>query len=130
MAHVSQEKKAKLMVGIKQVLTAYGMKGSVSVRNHSTLAVTLSSGIIDFNASKNIPVGEVFNHELHNGFCVNHYYIEKYFKGAAAYFLTDLLGAMRGDDWFDDSDIQSDYFHTAHYTSIQIGKWNKTYVVK
>ena len=130
MAYVSQEKKAKLMVGIKQVLAAYNMKGTVSVRNHSTLTVTLSSGIIDFNATKKMQNGDVFNHEQHNGFTINHYYIDSTYNGMTADFLKALLAAMRGDEWFDESDIQSDYFHTAHYTSIQIGKWNKPYIVK
>jgi hypothetical protein len=33
-----------------------------------------------------------------------------------------------GDLWFDESDSQSDYFHTAFYMSIHIGKWDKPYV--
>ena len=130
MAYVSQEKKAKLVGGIKQVLAAYGMKGTVSVRNGSTLAVTLSSGIIDFNTSKKVQNGDVFNYEQHNGLTVNHYYIDATYSGMAADFLKALLVAMRGDEWFDDSDIQSDYFYTSHYTTIQIGKWNKPYIVK
>ena len=29
--------------------------------------------------------------------------------------------------WFDKSDIQTDYFHTAYFIGINVGKWNKPY---
>jgi hypothetical protein len=35
---------------------------------------------------------------------------------------------MRGNDWFDESDSMTDYFHTAFYTDINVGRWNKPYV--
>ena len=34
-----------------------------------------------------------------------------------------------GDLWFDKSDSMSDYFHTAYYLSIHVGKWDKPYEV-
>lgn len=34
-----------------------------------------------------------------------------------------------GDLWFDKSDSQSDYFHTAYYLSIHVGKWDKEYQI-
>ena len=34
-----------------------------------------------------------------------------------------------GDLWFDKSDSMSDYFHTAYYFSIHVGKWDKNYQV-
>ena len=48
MAYVSQQDKKELAPAIKKVLSKYGMKGSISIRNHSTLQVTLQSGAIDF----------------------------------------------------------------------------------
>ena len=48
MAYVSQQDKAKLAPQIKKVLNKYGMKGSISIRHHSSLVVTLQSGAIDF----------------------------------------------------------------------------------
>jgi len=46
-------------------------------------------------------------------------------------FLLELLEAMKGEGtgWFDKSDIMTDYFHTAWYNDINIGKWNKAYEV-
>ena len=48
MAYVSQADKAKLAPQIKKVLNKYGMKGSISIRHHMSLVVTLQSGAIDF----------------------------------------------------------------------------------
>ena len=42
-------------------------------------------------------------------------------------FLNELLTAMKGDKWFDKSDIMTDYFNTAYYLDINIGRWNKPY---
>ena len=37
MAYVSQADKARISTTIKKVLSKYGMKGSISIRNHSTV---------------------------------------------------------------------------------------------
>ena len=42
-------------------------------------------------------------------------------------FLNEVKQAMRGADFFDDSDSQTDYFHCSHYIEINIGRWNKPY---
>ena len=48
MAYVSQELKAKLAPTIKAVLKKYKVKGSISVRNHMSLVVTLKEGAVNF----------------------------------------------------------------------------------
>ena len=35
---------------------------------------------------------------------------------------------MKGNKWYDKSDAMVDYFDTAYYVDINIGKWNKPYV--
>ena len=120
MAYVSQDDKAKLAPEIKKVLSKYGMKGSISIRHHSTLVVTLQSGAIDF--------GE-YTHG--DGYIqVNVYHIERHYKGKAQKFLTELLAAMKGPGWFDKSDSMTDYFHVKHYCDINVGKWNKPYFLQ
>jgi len=32
-----------------------------------------------------------------------------------------------GRAWYDNSDAMTDYFDTAYYTNIRIGKWDKPY---
>ena len=116
MAYVSQDDKRKLTPAIKAVLNKYGMKGSISVRHHSTLVVTVRSGSIDFGT------------DARDGYLqVNPYWIDQHYSGIARDFLNELLDAMKGPDFFDHSDIQTDYFHRSHYTDINIGRWDKPY---
>lgn len=114
MAYMNQERKAERMPAIKAALQKYGMKGSVSVRNHMTLVVTLSEGPLDFGTDRH---------------SVNTYWIEDHYQGDAQAFLLELKDAMLGHDYYDRSDIQSDYFDTSHYIDINVGKWNKPYVL-
>lgn len=120
MAYVSQQDKAKLAPQIKKVLNKYGMKGSISIRHHMSLVVTLQSGSIDF---KDYSHGDGYIQ-------VNVYHIENQYQGKAKAFLTELLAAMKGPDWFDKSDAMTDYFHIKHYCDINIGRWNKPYFLQ
>ena len=117
MAYVSQEDKKKLAPAINAVLRKYRMKGTISVRHHSALVVKLKSGAIDFSDY------------LHgDGYAqVNEFYIDQHYSGIQREFLTELLEAMKGPDFFDHSDSMSDYFHRSHYTDISIGTWEKPY---
>ena len=120
MAYVSQDDKAKLAPQIKKVLSKYGMKGSISIRNHSTLQVTLQSGAIDF---KDYSHGDGYIQ-------VNTYHIDSHYSGKAKAFLNELLAAMKGPKYFNNDDAMTDYFHRSHYTDINVGKWNKPYFLQ
>jgi hypothetical protein len=120
MAYVSQDDKAKLAPAIKKVLSKYGMKGSISIRHHSTLVVTLQSGVIDF---KDYSHGDGYIQ-------VNTYHIDAHYSGKAKAFLNELLAAMKGPNYFNNDDAMTDYFHRSHYTDINVGKWNKPYFLQ
>ena len=120
MAYVSQDDKSKLAPAIKKVLSKYGMKGSISIRHHSTLQVTLQSGSIDF---KDYSHGDGYIQ-------VNTYWIESHYQGKAQKFLTELLAAMKGPNYFCDDDAMTDYFSRSHYTDINVGRWNKPYFLQ
>ena len=118
MAYVSQADKKSLAPAIKAVLNKYGMKGSIRVRNHSTLCVTVKSGAIDFSEYMR---GEAY-------IDVNEYWIDQHYAGVQRAFLNELLEAMKGPNYFNNDDIMTDYFHRSHYTDITIGTaWNKPY---
>ena len=119
MAYVSQDDKAKLAPQIKKVLSKYGMKGSISIRHHMSLVVTIQSGSIEFDHSH----GDGYTQ-------VNVYHIDSHYEGKARDFLTELLAAMKGPDYFNNDDAMTDYFHRSHYTDINIGKWNKPYFMQ
>ena len=48
MAYMSQETKAKIAPVVKEILKKYKVKGSLAVRNHSTLVLNIKQGPIDF----------------------------------------------------------------------------------
>jgi hypothetical protein len=119
MAYMNQEKKAELAPRIKAVLKKYGMKGTISVNNYSTLVVRLNEGAIDFDTTNAN---------------VNVYWIDSNYSGVARDFLTELYRAMNGAGSsianHDNSDIQTDYFDVGWYNDIHIGRWNRDYVVR
>ena len=58
MAYMSQERKAEIAAVVKPILKKYGIKGSLAVRNHSTLVLNIRSGSIDFIGNWNEVVPE------------------------------------------------------------------------
>ena len=119
MAYVSQADKKSLAPAIKAVLNKYGMKGSIRVRNHSTLCVTVKSGAIDLSEYMR---GEAY-------IDVNEYWIDQHYNGIARDFLNELLEAMKGPNYFNNDDAMTDYFHRSHYKKTQrqldVGKRHK-----
>jgi hypothetical protein len=134
MAYVSKETKAKIVSLAKPILKKYGMKGTFSVRNHSTITLKLTAGKLDIigNYIENAELRpkEAYWTAPSGSMDVNVYWItDRYYSGKVLKFLTELLAAMKGADWFDKSDAMTDYFHTAYYISITVGTWDKPYVL-
>lgn len=114
MAFMNQEHKKELAPAIKAVMKKYKMKGSIAVKHYSTLVVNLKEGPLDFSENDNR---------------VYPYNVGDTFTGKTKEFLVELTDAMKGDGWFDKSDIMTDYFHTAYYMEVNVGKWDKPYKV-
>ncbi len=138
MAYMSQEKKAKIAALLKPILAKYGVKGTLAVRNHSTIVLNVKSGKIDFvenyiQTDIEKPYAKHFSQDQIDyirktkSVDVNPYWFHEHFTGAAKKFLTEAFRALKGADWFDESDAMTDYFHTAYYVSVNIGKWDKPY---
>lgn len=113
MAYMSQDHKKELAPGIKAVLKKYGMKGSIGVRHHMSLVVTLRGGDLDFS--------EYVNDWDWRYIDVNTYWYHEHFadKKIVAFF-DELIEAMQGPHWFNEDDIMTDYFHRSHYVDIRI----------
>jgi len=66
---------------------------------------------------------------------VNQYWIADHFKDASERQAIEMIneimhnapGRAGGKVFFDESDAMTDYFHTAFYTHLSIGKWDKDY---
>jgi hypothetical protein len=134
MAYVSQEKKKQLAPQIKDVLKKYGLKGTLRVRHHSELVLTIKSGKIDFIGNYNKIAGERYRGDrfvpASENMDINPYWYHEQFDGTAKKCLEELIRAMKGEDYFDHSDIQTDYFHCSHYYDINIGNWDKPYILE
>lgn len=120
MAYYNQAMKKAVQPSIKAVLAEYGMTGSLSIRNHSTVVLTLTSGPIDF--------GQDDENCLFAGHRdVNVYWIHEHYTGTALEFLQKVYAVlMLGNH--DNTDIQTDYFDVGWYVRIHVGRWDKPYV--
>ena len=85
MAYISQKDKKELAPAIKAVLKKYNMKGSIGIRNYSTLVVNLKEGSLN--------LGHIGSVNVNN------------------------------------DDSMTDYYDRSHYTDINVGKWNKPYIL-
>jgi hypothetical protein len=130
MAYMSQERKAEISPVVKAILKKYNVKGSLSVRNHSTLCLTIKSGPIDFIENYLTTVRTTSGDYVRSSgsLQVNTYWVQDHFTDIAKAFLTEVVAAMNGGNW-DKSDIQSDYFNVGWYVDVSIGTWNKPYVL-
>ena len=121
MAYMNQEKKKRLAPRIKEILKRHNMKGSLSVDNYSTLRLTLREGPIDFSFTNR--EGKVINH-------INEYWYHEHFQNhpEALAFLSEVIPAMNEGN-HDNSDIMTDYFDVGWYISVNLGRWDKPYIV-
>jgi hypothetical protein len=130
MAYVSQQDKKEIAPVVKNILKKYNLKGSLSVRNRSTLVLTIKSGEIDFINNYNNNSKEKFGdqgHIVQDYIDINRHWVDHHFTGEAKECLEELVNALKGPRYYDNSDLMHDYFDTSHYISINIGKWDKPY---
>jgi len=134
MAYMNQELKARISPAVKAICNKYGIKGTLAIRNHSTLVLNIKSGKIDFIENTNRVRSTNFYQVLHgftpakNFIQLNPYHFEKHFDGDARNFFSEVLAAMNVGN-HDNSDIMTDYFDVGWYVNINIGSWNKPYKV-
>ena len=138
MAYMNQERKAKISANLKPILSKYGVKGSLSVRNHSTICLTLKSGKIDFienfiktdadsYVGRKMDQSQIDYIRKNQSLDVNPYWFQEHFSGDAKAFLTEAFKALKSADWYDESDAMTDYFNTAYYVDVNVGKWDRPY---
>jgi hypothetical protein len=134
MAYINAEQVKAIRLALKKEFPEF--KFSVTKRHHSEVDVRLMSGP-SFDKQKVWHRGEEVVVDLNNmdtWSTINHYHThwygkyEEFFNKIIEIIKTAPFKAGVGDLWFDESDSMTDYFHTAYYMSIGIGKWDKPYV--
>ena len=135
MAYIGPEGKAKLLPAIKATLAKYGMKGTVSIRHHSTLIVKLTAGKLDlignYNLSaveRNATLPEHMRRIARDELDINPYWAHEHFTGECLAFVRELLTAMDTGN-HDRSDIMTDYHDVGWYRTVKVGEWNKPYLL-
>ena len=139
MAYISTDEVKAVRVALKEHFKNK-IKFSVRREHYSSLNVSIISGEINFfdgsldHEDRHHPdaIGHVFDgHEQ-----INEYYPENYGKHKSLF--SEIINIMKtapgtiegGREWYDKSDAMIDYFDTAYYTNLSIGKWNKPYEFK
>ena len=136
MAYMNQELKKQRAPQIKAVLKKYGLKGTIGIRDHMTLYVTIKEGALDF-----IGVAQKMNNEyaeargikpviMDNYDTIHHTHADRYrrFDETIANFIDELDAAMKGVTYYNNDDIMTDYFDRAFFININVGEWRKPYV--
>ncbi len=131
MAWMNQERKAKIVKAAKPVLAKYGMKATFRCNRHA-ITCTLKSGSIDFIAEMNTdrPHNRPANVRQSYNFEINPYWFDEHYNdGTAKDFISEMITALQAGDYYDRSDISTDYFDTAYYYNLKVGDWNKPYTL-
>lgn len=133
MAWMNQERKAKIVAAAKPVLAKYGIKATFKCTKHS-ITCRLKAGRIDFvDELQNISHGRLVDKDglrdrYH--FDINTYWYDEHFTdGTAKTFIGEMVQALKAADWYDRSDIMTDYFSTAYYYNLTVGSWQHPYEV-
>jgi hypothetical protein len=58
---------------------------------------------------------------------VNLYWLNDNYSGIPLQILKELKVALSSAGWYDKSDLMTDYFDTAYYMSLKVGRWDKPY---
>jgi hypothetical protein len=135
MAYMNQERKAVIKANLDKALKGTGVKYSLKCSNLA-ITCTIKSAPVDFIANSNETCGADF-YQTSRGFQtntsgydqVNHYHYRDHYSGKAKELMTKIVTAIYSGDYYDRSDAQTDYFDTAYYAHINIGKWDKPFVV-
>ena len=120
MAYIGKEDVAAIRAELKQAFP----KWKFSVRKESgglAVAVTIQRGTCSFEGKTNAQVNE--------------YWIDSHWTDAEdamvlkriSEIMHNAPGRAGGKVFFDHSDAMTDYFHTAFYTHLSIGSWDKAY---
>ena len=131
MAYIKTEEVQEIRKALK---AEFGkrFKFSVTKQNYSKVTVAITAGDIDIS---DMWAGKAESDYGYGYFSVNPYYIDEARYGKNAELFTKIVDIIKtapakaegGAAWFDKSDIMTDYFHTAFYFDVEVGKWDKPY---
>jgi hypothetical protein len=131
MAYMNQEKKKVIAAKLKEFMPK-SWKYSLAVRNHSTIVMTIKSAPINLVAEYVASTGMTsYTDNDGNPYAsINTYHAEdKFLSADTQNLITKIIDTLNTDN-YDNSDVMTDYFNVGHYTDLDLGKWNKGFIVK
>ena len=135
MAYISTEEVAAIRKELKKEFPEY--KFSVTKHHHSSVTVAFMKGpaFAEFQ-SRDRYTGEFKDDVIEGHEQLNHYWAMDFYgekNGALIKKVEKIIktapAKAGGREWYDKSDAMTDYFDTAFYMSIHVGKWDKPYEV-
>ena len=136
MAYISAEDVNHIRVALKKEFPQY--KFSVTRDHHLGVMIAFMKG----PAFKDFEYFDRYTHETKIGTLnedhhqINHFHLEDFYGKENAEILGKVSeiahtapGLAGGKKYYNNNDIQSDYFDVAYYVSIHVGKWNKEYEI-
>ena len=136
MAYISTQEVAAIRKELKAQLPQY--KFSVTKHHHSSVTVAFMKGpaFAEFQ-TRDRYTGEFKDDVMGDHEQLNHYHAESFYgeeNGALIKKVEKIIKTAPvkagGREWYDNSDAMTDYFDTAFYMNIHVGKWDKPYVVE
>ena len=121
MAWYTQEMKSTVAPLVKAISKKYKLKTSLSVRNSSTIVLTISQGSIDF-------INEYQGQVSSNYMQVNPCTVHNMFNGPSKEALLELREVLMEGNW-NNTRAEIDYFDVGWYIQINVGLYNKPYQV-
>lgn len=137
MAYISADDVKAIRNALKEKFPKFKFgckKGSGSL----SVDVTIKSGPIDFISNYNRVAGARFGNDpmrfrkAEGELQINQFWFKEHFDGEAQDMLRDVLQIIKSAPsrgWYDNSDAMTDYFDTAYYIHLNVGKWDQPYAL-
>lgn len=126
MAYMSKEQKAEIAILLKKAFDKSakerGFSYTLSIRNYSAICMNIKKGSVDF--FKEHKREEEIIERGHTSIQHN---ADSFGKEAKA-ILDKALKCLNLRN-YNNSDIMTDYFDVGHYVEINIGNWDKPYIL-
>lgn len=133
MAYMNQDKKKAIVAQLKKIIPL-DWKWSVAVENHSTLHLNIASAPVDLIGEMRAYTDPAYHNYVGKdaakpSYAIpNHHWLDNAYKGELLVLFENIKEAMMFGN-HDNSDIMTDYFDVGHYISINLGKWNRPFIV-
>jgi len=115
MAYLSKTQVKETREALKVAFPDFKFMVRKSHAGGSSINVSIMSGPLEFG-------------NIREGANVNQYWVESHYEAHLVPFLEAVLKVIKfGSDrqWYDRSDAMTDYFDTAFYIDVELGRWGK-----